>query len=198
MIQADFRNREEVYSFVKKLQSYKFDLVVNNAGMLVYEDIENYQMSGWDQVISVNLEAPLIISQGLMNNIKEQGSIINISSTDYQVGAITSVSYAASKAGLVSLTKSLALNLASRKIRVNAIAPNWVITDMGEAGGDEVLEESVRLTPLKRNTSTLDIANLVEFLASDKASFINGQTLILDGGYFAGDYLINLEATTHE
>lgn len=198
MIKADFRNREEVYSFVQKLKEYEFNLVINNAGTLIYEDFENYNMNSWDQVISVNLEAPLIISQGLKDNIKKGGSIINIASTDYMVGAITSISYAASKAGLVSLTKSLALNLANKKIRVNAVAPNWVVTDMGEAAGNEVLEEAVRLTPTGRNTITTDICNLVEFLASEKANFINGQTIILDGGYFAGDYLINMEAKTHK
>lgn len=196
-IKADFRDRHEVQKFINQAQKFKYDLVVNNAGTILYEHFPDYDMSTWDQVIKVNLEAPLMISQGLQNNIKPGGSIVNISSTDYQVGAITSISYAASKAGLVSLTKSLALNLASKHIRVNAIAPNWVVTDMGAAAGDEVLQKSVELTPAQRNTSSEDVANLVEFLASDKASFINGQTIVLDGGYFAGDYLINLEAKTH-
>lgn len=198
MIQADFRSREETINFVNKLKKFKFDLIINNAGTLIYESLKDYDMNSWDQVISVNLEAPLIISQGLMNNIKTGGSIINISSTDHMIGAIKTISYAASKAGLVSLTKSLALNLSDRKIRVNSIAPNWVVTDMGEAAGNKVISESIRLTPAGRNTTGDDIANLVIFLASDKASFINGQTITLDGGYFAGDYLINLEAKTHK
>ncbi len=198
MFQADFSNRDEISKLIEQLKEFKFDLIVHNAGTLVYEDFDNYDMKGWDQVISVNLEAPLLLTVGLKDNINKGGSIVNISSTDYQVGAITSISYAASKAGLVSLTKSLALNLASRQIRVNAIAPNWVLTDMGEAAGNEVLEESVKLTPSGRNTSPNDIANLVSFLASDKAAFINGQTITLDGGYFAGDYLINMEAKTHK
>jgi len=198
MIQSDFRNRSEVLNFIKELKNYKFDLIVNNAGILIYEDFEKYNINSWDQVIAVNLEAPLMISQGLINNIKPQGSIINITSTDYLIGAITSLSYAASKAALVSLTKSLALNLANKKIRVNSIAPNWVVTDMGAAAGDVILQESVRLTPAGRNTTAKDIANLVEFLASDRGEFINGQTIILDGGYFAGDYLINMEAKTHK
>src|SRR5690606_20752632 len=130
---------------------------------------ENYNMNSWDQVVSVNLEAPLIISQGLKDNIKKGGSIINIASTDYMVGAITSISYAASKAGLVSLTKSLALNLANKKIRVNTVAPTCVLTNMGKAAGNEVLEEAVRLTPTGRNTITTDFCTLVAFLALEKA-----------------------------
>ena len=117
--------------------------------------------------------------------------MVNIASTDALFAAYDDIGYAASKAGLISLTKSMAAALADRGIRVNAIAPGWVDTEMAENA--DINEYAHFQTPLGRNATTQEIANVVEFLMSDKASFVNASLLTADGGYSAVDYTVKKE-----
>jgi NAD(P)-dependent dehydrogenase (short-subunit alcohol dehydrogenase family) len=197
MIKANFRNREEIYSLVESLKDVKLDAIINNAGVLEYDDFENFDIKIWDEVMAVNLTAPLLLTQALSKNLNKDASVVNISCTDYLSGAISTFSYAASKAGLMSITKSLAIILGRKGIRVNAIAPGWVDTNQLDKSGDSTVEAAANYNPLGRNAKPEDVVGLVNFLISDSAQYINGATMVVDGGYTVQDYTINLESTTH-
>jgi NAD(P)-dependent dehydrogenase (short-subunit alcohol dehydrogenase family) len=188
--QADFNNQKALRKLIERLQSVEFSLIVNNAGTFEPEDFEDFDLDVWYKTIQVNLNAVLEICIGLRNNIAKSGSIINISSTDGQIGSFGSMAYSASKAGLSNLTKSLANNFGKRGIRVNAISPGWINTSMAT----EESMEATKLTPLGRNGKPEEIADLVSYLASDKASFINGADITADGGYSNVDYIMKKEA----
>lgn len=186
----DCSNRSSIQSFIEQMKGYQFDGLVHNAAMMQVEEFEDFDFSIWDQTIAANLSAPLEITLGLIANITENGAIVNITSTDAFLGGFDMLSYAASKAGLTNLTKSLAINLGPRGIRVNAVAPCWVETVMGTSHH----EEAARLTPLGRIGQPSEIAELVAFLLSDKASFITGTTIVIDGGYTCVDPVVKLDA----
>lgn len=188
---VDFRNKKETLSFIESLNKIKFDVIVNNAGMFEPENFTNFSFQEcWYDTLQVNMTTPLLISVILQNNINENGSIINIASTDGYIGAFSSMAYAASKAGLMNITKSLANNFGSRNIRVNAIAPGWIDTDMST----EESFDAVNITPLARNGKPEEVADLVEYLSSDKASFITGSIINIDGGYTCVDVIMKKEA----
>ena len=138
------------------------------------------------------MTAPLLLTFGLRNNLTKNASVVTITSTDAYYAAYDDIGYAASKAGLISITKSMAAALAGKNIRVNAIAPGWVDTDMAESAN--VNEFAHFQTPLGRNATTQEIANIVEFLVSPKSSFVNASVITVDGGYSSVDYVIKKEA----
>lgn len=188
--QADFRYRDQVLGLIDALREVEFDAIVNNAGMFSGEDFEDFDFATWDETLAVNLTAPLMISIKLQNNIKERGAIVNIASTDGFIGSFGSFSYAASKAALMNVTQSLANNFAKRQIRVNAVAPGWVDTGMST----EESYEATEITPLGRNGRPEEIAHLVSYLLSSRASFITGETIVIDGGYTCVDVIMKKEA----
>jgi len=188
---VDFKSKNETLSFIESLKNVKIDVIVNNAGMFEPENFTNFAFQDcWYDTLQVNLTTPLLISVMLQNNINENGSIINIASTDGYIGAFSSMAYAASKAGLMNITKSLANNFGQRNIRVNAIAPGWIDTDMST----EESFDAVDITPLGRNGKPEEVADAVEYLASDKASFISGSIINVDGGYTCVDVIMKKEA----
>ena len=187
--QVDFKDRKQTQQLVKKLKKIKFDALVNNAGVFQLEDFDNYDFEIWDSTFEINLNAILVICLGLKNNIKKSGAIVNIASTDGMTGSFAGMAYSASKAALINLTKSLGNNFGPKEIRVNAIAPGWVNTDMDT----EVVGDAPDLTPLGRNARPEEIANVVSFLLSDKASFANGATFVIDGGYTNVDPIMKKE-----
>ena len=160
------------------------DILVNNAGITKDNLMIKMSEEDFDAVIDTNLK-------GTFNTIKHMyrafikqrsGRIINLSSVSGVLGNAGQANYAASKAGIIGLTKSMAKELASRNITVNAVAPGYVDTDMTQAMSDSAKEAVIAQIPLKRVGQPKDIAETVAFLASDKASYITGQVISVDGG----------------
>ena len=162
----------------------RIDILVNNAGIARDNIIMRMKEDEWDSVMNINLK-------GCFNGIKsvarpmiknKAGRIINITSVVGQIGNAGQSNYAASKAGIMGLTKSMAKELGSRNITVNAVAPGYITTDMTNELNDEVKEQLKSSIPLGRLGTPDDVANLVCFLASDEAGYITGQTFNVDGG----------------
>ncbi|MGD0328231.1 MAG: SDR family oxidoreductase [Minisyncoccia bacterium] len=180
VFQCDFSDRHNTMRLLKELSSVSFDGIVNSAGVFVPIEFDNLKMEDWDRTIEINFNTPLIIVHGLKNQLAEGASIVNISSIDAMVGGIDGIAYAASKAALLNLTKSLAVILSKKKVRVNAIAPGWI--GDGMQAPPDLLKEAADMNPLKRNGTYEDIAQLVFFLLSNNSSYINGTTITIDGG----------------
>jgi 3-oxoacyl-[acyl-carrier protein] reductase len=163
-----------------------FDILVNNAG--ITRDNLSFRMTLDDfrKVLDVNLTAAFVAARSIGRDMirRRAGAIINMSSVVGVHGNGGQANYAASKAGLIGLTKSLARETASRGVRVNAVAPGFIETDMTAALPDAVKEMMLGQIPLKRMGSTEDIAGTVLFLASDASAYITGQVLAVDGGMF--------------
>ena len=162
----------------------RIDILVNNAGIARDNIIMRMKEDDWDSVMNINLK-------GCFNGIKsvarpmiknKAGRIINITSVIGQIGNAGQSNYAASKAGIMGLTKSMAKELGSRNITVNAVAPGYITTDMTNELNDEVKEQLKSSIPLGRLGTPDDVANLVCFLATDEAGYITGQTFNVDGG----------------
>jgi NAD(P)-dependent dehydrogenase (short-subunit alcohol dehydrogenase family) len=190
MLQADFGTREGTDAFISGLAELEaFDLLVSNAGIVEFAPWSDFSMEAWDRTFEVNVNAPLRIAQVLSEAMPSGSAIVNIASTDGYTGSFGSIAYSASKAALINLTKSLGNVLGEHGIRVNAIAPGWVDTDMST----DASYDATTLTPLGRNGAPLDIASAVVFLLSPAASFVNGATLIVDGGYTNVDSIMKRE-----
>lgn len=189
--QADFSKREDTLRLAKELSSLNLYALVNNAGIWEVDKVSDMDYASWDRTIEVNLTAPVVLATQLAKSMHNGGSIVSISSTDGMTGGYDGLSYSASKAGLISITKSLGNTLGPKGIRVNAIAPGWVDTEMV---ANEIAQAAATPTPLGRNAKPEEIATVVEFLISDKASYINGETIVVDGGLFNTDDVLKKES----
>ncbi|MDR1802966.1 MAG: 3-oxoacyl-[acyl-carrier-protein] reductase [Treponema sp.] len=163
-----------------------FDILVNNAG--ITKDNLSFRMSleEWQKVIDINLSAAFLVARTVARDMirKRTGSIVNMASVVGLHGNGGQANYSASKAGLVAVTKSLAQETASRGVRVNAVAPGYIATDMTAGLPDKVKEAFLEKIPLKRMGTAQDVANAVLFLASDESEYITGQVIPVDGGMF--------------
>ena len=160
------------------------DILVNNAGLTRDNVVMRLKDDDWNAVLDANLRGPFAAiraaSRGMMK--RRWGRIINISSIVGLIGNKGQANYAASKAGLIGLTKSVAKELASRNILVNAIAPGFIETEMTEAMTAEARSGLTGMIPLERLGSPADVAAMVAFLASEHAAYITGQVIVVDGG----------------
>ncbi len=182
----DVTNSTEVESVFKQIKD-KFgsiDILVNNAGITKDTLIMKMKEQDWDAVINVNLKGTFICTQKVSKYMLSQraGSIINIASVIGIMGNAGQANYAASKGGIISLTKSTAKEFASRNIRANAVAPGFIETEMTALLPADVVQKYAESIPLRKMGQPADVANLCVFLASEEASYITGQTIQVDGG----------------
>jgi 3-oxoacyl-[acyl-carrier protein] reductase len=160
----------------------KMDVLVNNAGATKDKSLFNMPKEDWDFVINVNLTGAYNVTKNSMTLMKDGASIVNISSIVGLNGNRGQTNYSASKAGLIGFTKSLAKELGKRGVRVNAIAPGFIDTDMTKELSFIRRKIMLAMVPLDRAGKPEDIANVVSFLASDKAGYITGEVIRVDGG----------------
>jgi 3-oxoacyl-[acyl-carrier protein] reductase len=160
------------------------DVLVNNAGITRDTLLMRMSEEQWDEVINTNLKSAFNLTKAVQKPMLKarKGSIINMSSVVGVKGNAGQSNYAASKAGLIGFTKSIAAELGSRNIRCNAIAPGFIETEMTEVLDQKVVQEWRNAIPLKRGGSPLDVANATVFLASDMSAYVTGQTLHVCGG----------------
>jgi 3-oxoacyl-[acyl-carrier protein] reductase len=164
----------------------RIDILVNNAGITRDQLMLRMKRDDWDQVLATNLTGAFTCAQAVLKPMVRQrsGRIISIGSVVGQMGNAGQVNYAASKAGLVGFSKALALEIASRHITVNVVAPGMIETDMTRAIADKAQGEWAARIPLGRLGTADDVATAVCFLASDEASYITGQVLAVNGGMY--------------
>ena len=162
----------------------KIDVVVNNAGITKDTFLMRMSDEDWDSVLSVNLRGTFLFTRAVSKPMMKarSGAIVNIASIIGLIGNAGQCNYAASKAGVIALTKSTAKELASRGIRINAVAPGFIETKMTEVLPDDVREKMMGNIPMKRFGSPEDVAKVVVFLASEAASYMTGQVLTISGG----------------
>lgn len=185
-VKADISKLEEVENLISQAKE-KFgviDIIVNNAGITKDNLIIRMKEQDFDSVIDVNLKGVFNCMKSITPIMLRQkhGKIISISSVIGISGNASQVNYAASKAGIIGMTKSLAKEVGSRGINVNAVAPGFIQTDMTDALSDRVKEEAQKSIPLKRFGKAEDVAEVVAFLASDASDYITGQVIQVDGG----------------
>jgi len=185
-IKVDVTDSEQVtHLFDETMKAFgSVDVLVNNAGITRDNLLIRMQESEWDAVISVNLKGSFNCLKSAAKIMMKQrsGKIVNLSSVVGVMGNVGQANYAASKGGLISLTKSAAKELAARNITVNAVAPGYIETEMTKNLHDNVKEAFLNLIPLKRPGQPDDIANVVSFLVSPAADYITGQVIHIDGG----------------
>ena len=186
-VQADVADRTAVEHMIHTITDTwgPVDLLVNNAGISLQGLFQDTTDEQWDRILGVNLTGPRNTIQAVLPAMisAKQGCIVNISSIWGLRGASCEVAYACTKAAIVGMTRSLALELAPSGIRVNAVAPGCIETDMVRVLSPETRAMLVEETPLGRLGTPEDIAHAVAFLASEKASFLTGQILTADGGF---------------
>lgn len=182
----DTSNREQTKQVAKDvIDKYgEIDVLINNAGIIQDALINKMTEENWDRVMNVDLKGPFNTIQAVVDNMIQHniGVIINVSSIVGVYGNVGQANYAAAKAGLIGLTKTLAKELGKRGIRVNAVAPGFIQTHMTEKLPEKILEAMKNKTPLKRLGLPSDVAYAIMFLASDEAYFLNGIVLPVDGG----------------
>ena len=187
---VDVSNIKQVKMMVNHcIEQYrKIDILINNAGVTEDNLLLRMKKSQWDNVVNTNLNAIFLLTKICLKGMTKQrfGRIINISSVVGATGNPGQTNYAATKAGMVGFTKSLAHEVASRGITVNAVAPGFIATDMTDEIPDAHKSKLIETIPQRRLGQPEDIAHAVEFLTSDRAGYITGQVLHVNGGMFMG------------
>lgn len=186
LVQGDVSKKEEAERIVAETQKEfsHIDVLVNNAGITRDTLVRRMKEADWDAVLSTNLKGVFLMTQAVIGDMFKQrrGVIINMSSVVGVTGNIGQANYAAAKAGVIGLTKANAKEFAARGIRVNAIAPGFIHTDMTSGLPDKIKESLIKQIPLGAMGEPEDIAAAVRFLASDEAKYITGQVLQVNGG----------------
>ena len=186
----DVANEESIHAGAKAVLAHfgKVEILVNNAGITRDTLSMRMKRADWDAVLTTNLTGAFLLTQAMMSSMLKSrwGRIVNITSVVGQTGQAGQANYAASKAGLIGLTKSLARELASRNITVNAVAPGYIETPMTDVLNEQQRSAMTTQIPLARAGTPEDIAHAVAFLASDNASYITGHVLDVNGGMYMG------------
>lgn len=185
-VKGDVANFEDCENFVKQVieRFGQIDVLVNNAGITKDMLLMRMKKEDFEQVIDTNLVGTFNVTKNVVPYMMKarSGRIINISSVVGISGNAGQTNYSASKAGIIGFTKSLAKEIASRNILVNAVAPGFIETNMTDVLKDDVKQKIAKNIPLKRMGTAQDVANVVKFLASDDSSYITGQVINVDGG----------------
>ena len=186
ILQGDVSSAEDVDRIFKTVkEEFGFlDVLVNNAGITRDSLLVRMKENQWDEVIDTDLKSNFLTvkAAGAMMMRRKKGAIINIASVSGIIGNMGQLNYSAAKAGVIGLTKAAARELAPRGIRVNAVAPGFIVTDMTDKIPDDLKDGMLRSIPLGRFGGAEEVAKAVAFLASDKDSYITGQVLKVDGG----------------
>ena len=166
------------------------NILVNNAGIAVFAPFLELSEDVWDQTLNINLKSMFLLSQRVAREMvarAEGGAIVNMASTNGLLGERDLLAYNASKGGVILLTKTLAIELADHDIRVNCVAPGLIRTTLALEGGsgETFLTDYLQKIPLRRHGTSSEVANVFAFLASDEASFVTGETVVVDGGQLA-------------
>ena len=190
VFRMDVSNEDDIKSAIKAAfeRLGKIEILVNNAGVTRDTLLLRMKRADWDQVINTNLTGPFLCSQAVMGPMLKQrwGRIINITSIFGQMGQTGQANYASSKAGLIGFTMSLAREVASRSITVNAVAPGYIETAMTEDLSEDLKSKVSQMIPLGRAGTDMEVAHAVRFLASEEASYITGHVLKVNGGMLMG------------
>src|SRR4051812_23271833 len=190
VFKLDVANEDEVKSVFKAAVAKfsRLDILVNNAGITRDQLIMRMKRADWDAVLSTNLTGAYLCTQQAITPMLKQryGRIINITSIFGQIGQSGQANYSASKAGLIGLTMSVAREIGSRTITCNAVAPGWIETEMTKDLPQEMKDQVLKMIPLGRTGTDVDIANAVRFLASEEAGYITGHVLSVNGGMNMG------------
>ena len=186
----DVANEDEVKSVFKAAVGKfgRLDILVNNAGITRDQLIMRMKRADWDAVLATNLTGAFLCTQAAVTPMLKQryGRIINITSIFGQIGQSGQANYSASKAGLIGLTMSVAREVGSRSITCNAVAPGWIETEMTKDLPQEMKDQVLKMIPLGRTGTDVDIATAVRFLASEEAGYITGHVLSVNGGMNMG------------
>lgn len=185
-VKADVSQENQVEELVKQAigKFEKIDVLVNNAGVTKDTLLMRMKEEDFDKVININLKGTFLMTKAVIPYMmkKREGRIINIASVVGIAGNAGQSNYAASKAGIIGFTKSVAKEVASRNIRANCVAPGFIATDMTEVLSDEIKENISKQIPMKRMGTPEDVANVVYFLGNEDSSYVTGQTISIDGG----------------
>ena len=191
-IEADLSQSDsfEVIADTAAQKFEKVDALINNAGFMFEKTLDEMQLEEWDRMLAVNLTAPVFLSKKLLPLMRagDGGSIINIGSIEGLASNPEHAAYCASKGGIHALTRAMAVDLGKDNIRVNAIAPGWIHSDLsddyinGQQDPESAWEGLYKMHPLGRIGEPRDVGKLAVYLASDDSSFITGQVMVIDGG----------------
>lgn len=187
VVAADVRNLEQMQSMVETtVQKFgSLDMMINNAGILRDRSFKKMSSDEWQDVIDTNLTGVFNGCKAAVESLSENGSIVNVASLSAVTGFFGQANYASAKAGVMTLTKVLSKELARKNIRVNAVAPGVVDTEMGQSIPEENRKVMLANVPLGRFAEPREIGEVVLFLCSELASYVTGQTLHINGGWWA-------------
>lgn len=190
VFKADVRNEQRSAELIAEVESSplgKVDGLVNNAGITSDNAFFSMSTDQWKNVLSTNLDGCFFLSRSAVKSFvrKKSSKIINISSVSGLRGSVGQANYGATKAAMISLTKTMALEFAKFNIQINAVAPGFIDTEMVDQMGEQEISKINKMIPVRRMGKPEEVASLVAFLASDKSDYITGQTFVIDGGLTA-------------
>ncbi len=186
-IPADVRDQSAIAQMVDQAEKRwgPIDIVVNNAGITRDRTVQKMSPQEWQQVIDTNLTGVFNVCQQAALRLTDGGRIVSLASIAAMIGSFGQANYASAKAGVISLTKVLSRELAKRRITVNAVAPGVVLTEMGKSIPDDVQRQMLEQIPLGRFGEPSEVASVVLFLCSDLSSYVTGQTIHVNGGWWS-------------